>query len=434
MNVQEWLDNPKTIQKSKKGYAHFDYRIDITKAAEFIKNPENVAHYGFYPFIHYTMKMNKYNAKTGKKLKKREICYAAHLDRCIYQYYAWGLNELYNKRIRKLGIEKVPVAYRTDLSESNIQSAKKAFDFIKENPQCCVMIGDFTNFFDSLDHQYLKQRWGDLIESVQLPPDHYAVYKNITRYSTWELDDLLELNDLSDVKGKIRKLNEKKVVLTKEQYKANRKHIKKNSVSYGIPQGSPISAVLANIYMLDADALIYQAVMKCKGFYMRYSDDFIVVLPGKNQIDTFKSIIDIINAIPGLKLENRKTQFFQVDTSTVINIGKSFSIDADDSQKKINFLGFSFDGKNIFVRAKTVSKYYYRMNHKAKVIAKNRELKGADKLYQRYSERGAFGKRGNFFAYINNAEREFGKDEKIRYDIMNHMSKIRRSLNNQSRE
>ena len=171
------------------------------------------------------------------------------------------------------------------------------------------MIGDFTNFFDSLDHQYLKQRWGDLIESVQLPPDHYAVYKNITRYSTWELDDLLELNDLSDVKGKIRKLNEKKVVLTKEQYKANRKHIKKNSVSYGIPQGSPISAVLANIYMLDADALIYQAVMKCKGFYMRYSDDFIVVLPEENQIDTFKSIIDIINAIPGLKLEIGKHSF-----------------------------------------------------------------------------------------------------------------------------
>ena len=70
MNVQEWLDNPKTIQKSKKGYAHFDYRIDITKAAEFIKNPENVAHYGFYPFIHYTMKIMQ---KLGKNLKKEKF-------------------------------------------------------------------------------------------------------------------------------------------------------------------------------------------------------------------------------------------------------------------------------------------------------------------------------------------------------------------------
>ena len=52
-----WITQKNT--KKKKGYAHFDYRIDITKAAEFIKNPENVAHYGFYPFIHYTMKMNK---------------------------------------------------------------------------------------------------------------------------------------------------------------------------------------------------------------------------------------------------------------------------------------------------------------------------------------------------------------------------------------
>ena len=300
MNVQEWLDNQKTIQKSKKGYAHFDYRIDITKAAEFIKNPENVAHYGFYPFIHYTMKMNKYSAKTGKKNKKREICYAAHLDRCIYQYYAWGLNELYNKKIRKLGIEKVPVAYRKDLNESNIQSAKKTFDFIKKYPQSCVMIGDFTGFFDNLDHQYLKKMRCELIDCPQLPPDHYAVYKNITRYSIWELDDLLEINHLSGEKGKIRKLNDKKLVLTREQYKANRKHIKKNSVSYGIPQGSPISAVLANIYMLEVGQLIYQAVKRHNGIYMRYSDDFIIVLPGKNEIDTFKNVIEIIRKTRGL--------------------------------------------------------------------------------------------------------------------------------------
>ena len=431
MDIQKWLEDPKTIQKSKKGYAHFDHRIDIRKAAKFIKEPDNITHYGFYPFIHYTMKMKKYNAKTGKKIKKREICYAAHMDRCIYQYYAAILNEYYNDRIRELGIEKVPVAYRTDLKDSNIQSAKKAFDFIKSQPVCSVMIGDFTNFFDNLDHQYLKKQWSSLLQKDQLPPDHYAVYKNITRYSMWELENLLVLNGLQEEKGKIRKLNSQSVVLSREQYKANRKYIIKNQNPYGIPQGSPISAALANIYMLDADKMIYQKVTEYGGFYMRYSDDFIVILPGQDKDYVFREILDIIKRIPNLTLENRKTQFFNVTIPEIYNVSKSFAEDADNSQRKINFLGFSFDGKKIFVRAKTISKYYYRMNRKATSIAGNEEYRGADKLYRRYSERGAYGKEGNFLTYINRAEQEFGADEMIRNEVKYHMSKIRNSLKKQ---
>ena len=68
MNVQAWLNDPKTIKKSRKMYAHFDYRVDIKKAAEFIQNPDNIASYGFYPFIHYTMKMEKYNMMINQRL------------------------------------------------------------------------------------------------------------------------------------------------------------------------------------------------------------------------------------------------------------------------------------------------------------------------------------------------------------------------------
>lgn len=50
----------------------------------------------------------------------------------------------------------------------------------------------------------------------------------------------------------------------------------------------------------------------------------------------------------------------------------------------------------------------------------------------RYSERGATGKRGNFFTYVNNAEKEFGSDEMIRHDLKNHMSKIRKTLKKHS--
>lgn len=413
-------------------YAHFDHRVDIKKVAKFIQNTDNIARYGFYPFIHYTMEMEKYSKKTGKKVKKREICYAAHMDRCIYQYYAFLINEYYNQRIREDNIEKIPVAYRTDLKDSNIQSAKKAFDFIRENPRCYVMIGDFTNFFDNLDHQYLKKQWCRVLQVSKLPEDHYAVFKNITKYSKWELDDLLEINGISELTAGIQELNKKSTVLSKEQYKANKNHIKKNTLTYGIPQGSPISAVLANIYMLDADKTIYDKVKQYAGFYMRYSDDFIIILPEQNDYRVFKEIIEIINRVPNLQLENKKTQFFNVELPNVINISKTFADDTDDSQKKINFLGFSFDGTKISLRAKTIGKYYYRMNRKTKTIAKNIDFMGADKLYMRYSERGATSKRGNFFTYVNNAEKEFGSDELIRYELKKHMGKIRKSLKKNS--
>ena len=429
MNVQDWLNNPKTIQKSKKSYAHFDHRIDIYKAAEFIQNPQNIVNHGFYPFIHYTMTMNKYNKKLGKQVKKREICYPAHLDRCIYQYYGFVLNEYYNERIKNDGIEKVPVAYRTDLKDSNIQSAKKAFDFLKNNPNSYVMIGDFTEFFENFDHKYLKQQWCDLLGVSKLPDDHYAVYKNITKYSIWELDDLLKRNKVNN----IRELNQKAIVLPKEEYKLNRNQIKKHKVSYGIPQGSPISAVLANVYMLDADRLIYQKVKQYNGLYMRYSDDFIIILPKQEDYKVFEEIIEIIKTIPNLKLENKQTQFFKVDLPVISNISKCFAVDADDSQKRINFLGFSYDGNKIYIRPKTTGKYYYRMIRKAKGIAKNKDFKGADKLYMIYSERGAKGKRadgktGNFFTYIERVENEFGENEMIHQDVKRHISKIRKSL------
>lgn len=82
----------------------------------------------------------------GKVEKRRDICYAAHVDRCIYQYYSHLLNELYNQRTDEDGITEVAVAYRTNLGKSNIQFAKAAYDFIRESKDCYVMIGDFTHF------------------------------------------------------------------------------------------------------------------------------------------------------------------------------------------------------------------------------------------------------------------------------------------------
>ena len=269
-----------------------------------------------------------------------------------------------------------------------------------------------------------------------LPEDHYAVYKNITKYSIWELEDLLQLNGLTNTEVGRRRLNEKTRVLTEKQFHENRSHIRKNLNSFGIPQGSPISALLANIYMLVVDKRIKESVDILHGLYMRYSDDFVIVLPGiggEAAKENFHKIMNEFNDVPGLTLQPEKTQFFSYDGEKIENCGKLFFVEADCGHKFINFLGFTFDGSHISIRSKTTSKYYYRMRRKAKTILKTKQhqpntLVGSQNLYKQYSERGSYGKKGNFLTYVRRAKKVFGSKEKIDRDTKRHMQKIRQAM------
>ena len=164
MTSYEWLYSRNTIKRSKKGYAHFDVRTNIEKQRNYISDPCKVAAHGFYPFIHYQKQMNKFSREKGIVPKTREICYAAHIDRCIYQYYSFLINQMYNERADHDGIAKVAVAYRTNFNgKNNIHFSKWAFDKIKQLGKAYIMIGDFTDFFDNLDHSYLKQQCCSLL-------------------------------------------------------------------------------------------------------------------------------------------------------------------------------------------------------------------------------------------------------------------------------
>ena len=235
-------------------------------------------------------------------------------------------------------------------------------------------------------------------------------------------------------------LSDKKTIQRSKRYyahKNNRSHIQPNMNHYGIPQGSPISGMLANLYMLEVDKQIHDLVEQYHGFYMRYSDDFIVIVPDEpnnNTLNVFSEVRAFIASAPRLKLEPSKTQYFHYKEEKVENIGKAIDKGADDSKKFINFLGFSFNGTKVFIRSKTTAKYYYRMHRKAKNIAKTGgytrkgnhiNLSG---LYTLYSEHGAKSKRGNYFTYIEHAEEEYGQDEEIRHDLKNNMGKIRKVL------
>lgn len=74
------------------------------------------------------------------------------------------------------------------------------------------------------------------------------------------------------------------------------------------------------------------------------------------------------------------------------------------------------------------------MYKKIKTIVKNDGYtpKGnrisCEKLYLKYSEKGAHEGNGNFLTYVQRAEAIFGKDEAIRRGTKNHMQKIRKRL------
>jgi retron-type reverse transcriptase len=49
----------------------------------------------------------------------------------------------------------------------------------------------------------------------------------------------------------------------------------------GIPQGSPISALLSNIYMFSFDKHMKNYVDSIGGKYFRYCDDMLLIVPSE---------------------------------------------------------------------------------------------------------------------------------------------------------
>ena len=446
MNYQDW----KKKNLAAKGYSHFDRKVGLASVEKYIMNEDKVAKHSFYPFIRYKQvfqKFSKENNEVNMIAKPRPICYSAHMDRYIYQYYSFLLNEKYNDYVSLKNMSSSIVAYRTNLNKNNINFAKEAFDFIKLN-NCKIIVGDFEKFFDKLNHIYLKQMLKKVLNVVTLPDDYYAVLKNITKYSTWELKDILSLNNLTETRSDIRKLNKTSLVLTKDQFRQHKKeYIKGNPEPRGIPQGSAISAVLSNVYMIEFDEKISIYVKALGGLYLRYSDDFIIIIPDSS-ISSFKEVYnkltDTITQTKDLVLQPAKTQIYHFQDQCIANITELYIENVVKGKEYIDYLGFVFDGKIVTVRGKTISKYYSRMYKKLYSIYiynkinkeknQNNFFVTYKNLYLKYTHKGRNPKpllgnntsKGNFLTYIYRAEKIFGKDEGVMRSTKRHMLKIRR--------
>lgn len=133
--------------------------------------------------------------------------------------------------------------------------------------------------------------------------------------------------------------------------------IHKNELSVGIPQGLPISSVLANIYMWRFDRAFFDYLKSIGGYYRRYSDDIIIVCD-RNKRDKVLSMLKTLISNEELIIAEEKTNIYSVKAEA----GQLKITDVQTNRESvIEYLGLSFDGEVIRLKDKSISKYYHKM-------------------------------------------------------------------------
>jgi hypothetical protein len=312
------------------------------------------------------------------------------MDTMIHAYYAKILAAKLEAKYAEAGISGCVLAYRAHIPpKSNVDFACDVFSEIQVRRDCEVLALDVEAFFDSLDHHLLKTAWHQILGEERLPPDHFAVFKSVTRdYAIlWP-----ELRSALKEKQRRRAGREGKPICSLKEFRKDlaplcrprfelverlrEQDAKRNSDSSprppgphtqqtprGIPQGTAISATLANLYMLDFDVAAAAAIQSLGGSYRRYSDDIAIVVPeGKGQ-EAAQTIASLIDRGRKLTIKQSKTEHFRFAASTgdPSDLTQSCTCLEDGQPTKpgrpFRYLGLAYDGKSVAIRDGTMSRF-----------------------------------------------------------------------------
>ncbi len=447
---------------------YFNFPKDKKRLYDLLSDPsmKRMKNHDFTPLVKILQKTPRYKWQEDKALtaggkydletKIRPISFASHFDTYVYGFYSFALNKAYQDYIHKKGFQEVVLAYRSDLDgKCNIQFAKEAFDQVKSaytvNGECSVIALDIKGYFDHIDHSILKKMWCKVIDEDDLPLDQYKVFRSLTKYSYINYTSFLkhfnvnlkklEKEQRKKYKGKQRApkgyqslldlvpndingpsfLNKMELLRKRKLVTINRNKDRSLSKN-GIPQGSAMSALLSNIYLAEFDREIFEKGQKEGFVYRRYCDDLLVICK-PDQVNQLKDyLMDLINREYKLTIQNRKTEVvdFKPSPSGQMRSYKRQFVEAtqtfdplpnsDSNFKNLQYLGFEFNGKSIYIRPGSLSRYFRKM--KARIVKSvsmaYSENSKSDTIFKQqiFSRYSHLGKR-NFLSYANNASKKY---------------------------
>lgn len=394
----EWRLTPDKLKR----YPHFDAPLSIAEATALATNPVRVSRHAFYPLLLFKEEWWPFRRgpKEQREKKSRKIRYAARGDAYIFSYYRHLLSEHYERQLRDRGISDNVIAYRripvrtgSQGGKCNIHFAAEAFDAITRIGSCCAVTLDISKYFESIDHARLKRVWCDLLELDHLPNDHWAVFKAITRYSEVDRDLAYERLGFAQRRrdGGFTYLKSKGDIPPRlctpfdfrTKIGGDNTLIKRNKDDHGIPQGAPLSDLLANAYLLEFDTAMARYARQREGLYLRYSDDILLVLPGDGRTGAGARAF-AANRIKAagtqlvIKRSKASTVVFRADTGKVSHkcvFGRGLN--------GLEYLGFRFDGEQVFFRDSTLGHLNRKIVRavRAEVRALLRRYPGKDQAF-----------------------------------------------------
>jgi hypothetical protein len=319
-----------------------------------------VATHPFLPLLGYTKverRMDFSGDFPALAPKKRQIRYAGHTDSAIYSLYAADLSKLYDAELQRRGLGGVVLAYRSGIG-NNVNFAKSLFDEVVERGDCVVVCLDVSKFFDNISHAILKSNLISLLGGSKLPKDWLKIFIRLSNY------EYVTKEDLEPVVGRIRKRH----ICDVETFRTKvRPLIKKHTDDHGIPQGTPLSGLFANVSMLGFDEHAHRIMTDLGGSYRRYSDDIALVFPDEKQMASAISSIAQSLLDHHLAINDKKTCI-----SHVRRVGPARIVTGDELQ----YLGFTYDGRRILVRPGSMTNFYARMKRGIRQYIKGAKKKG----------------------------------------------------------
>lgn len=413
--LEEWLNGEAELAKlpyrykpfiGDRPYRHFDGRVPLrdtqTNKAEYLLNelryPARLAKHAFFPFVRKDNKVRRFTKVTSLnaenrvvksvaiKQKIRPIMYASHRDATIYGFYGHMLKKAYDLRVKSLGIDENVIAYRkvprndgSGRNKSNIDFANDIYKELGMHKKSAIICLDISDFFGSMIHENIEVTWKQLLEVKDLPLGHKTVFRNITRYRYLFLDDAkvaLKLGSIVNGKFIYKKdlpQSRRAGPLSSDSKEYNQlikqsKLVKINGSPRGIPQGSPISDILANMYLMNFDKSINDIVVTFDfGISRRYSDDILIICPQDKVMEVYSQVGKLMDA-DGLRINTSKSELFFLDrdSRTLVDMTKLLVEGYAKNKSSIQYLGFEFDLDDIHIRSGTIANHYRKIKRSIK--------------------------------------------------------------------